>query len=72
MDGAAGEETEWPFPGEHEECHDHVDDLEEGEGFYCVIEVLGQEVPEDFGPEESFEGGCALVWIWVLVRDTFF
>ncbi len=61
MQRSASDEAEWPFPGEHEETHHHVDDLEDGEGFHCVVEVFGQEIPENFRPEEAFKCSCALV-----------
>jgi hypothetical protein len=40
--------------------------LEDGEGLYCSVEVFGEEVPEDFRPEETFDCGGYLIW-WVLV-----
>jgi len=39
--GCAGEEAEGPFPGEHEDAEDEVDDLEDGEGLHCAVEILG-------------------------------
>jgi hypothetical protein len=30
--------------------------LEDWDGFHCGVEVFGQEVEEEFGPEEAFEG----------------
>ena len=38
-----------------------IDYLEDGDGFDGPVEVGGQEVPEDFGPEEAFESGSDLV-----------
>jgi hypothetical protein len=36
--------------------------LQDGDGLDGAVEVLGQEVPEDFGPEEAVEAGGDLVW----------
>ena len=66
MNSCASDESEWPFPAEHDDAEDEVDDLEDGEGLHCCVEVFGEEVPEDFRPEESFHGGGYLIW-WVLV-----
>lgn len=62
MQTGAGEKGQWPFPGERDDAEEKVDDLEDWEGFYGRVEVLGEEVPEDFGPEEGFEGSCYLVY----------
>jgi hypothetical protein len=35
--------------------------LEGRYGFDGAVEVLGQEVPEDLWPKESFQCGCYLV-----------
>jgi hypothetical protein len=35
--------------------------LEDGEWFDGGVEVFGEEIPEDLGPEEALEGGGALV-----------
>ena len=35
--------------------------MEDREGLDSGVEVFGEEVPEDLGPEEAFEGGSALV-----------
>lgn len=50
-----------PFPGEGEDAEEEVDELEDGDGADGGVEVGGEEVPEDFGPEEAFEGGGDLV-----------
>ena len=55
------ERLERPLPGEGEEAEEQVDDLQDREGLHGGVEVLGQEVPEDLGPEEAFERGGALV-----------
>lgn len=46
-----GEEGERPFPAETEDAEEEVDGLEEGDGAHAGVEVGGEEVPEDFGPE---------------------
>lgn len=65
FDGAvqcgAGEEPERPFPGKHEDAHDQVDDLQDREGLHCCVKILGEEVPEYFGPEERFQCRSHLV-----------
>jgi hypothetical protein len=61
MQRRTSNESERPFPSKHEETEDQVDDLEDREGFYGSVEVLGEEVEEDFWPEESLESGCYLV-----------
>ena len=40
---------------------DEVEDLEDRERFHGRVEVGGEEIPEDLGPEETFEGGGDLV-----------
>jgi hypothetical protein len=45
-----------PFVGEADERDDDVEDLQDGDGFDGCVEVFGQEVEEEFGPEEGFEG----------------
>lgn len=55
-------EGEGPFPREDENAEEEVDDLEYWEWFHGGVEVGGEEVPEDFGPEETFEGGGDLVY----------
>lgn len=74
-----GEDREGPFPGEGEEAEEEVQDLEDGDGADGGVEIGGEEVPEDFGPEESFEGGGDLVcgfgglvsrlWVWKVGRQ---
>jgi hypothetical protein len=36
--------------------------LQNGEGFHSAVEVFGEKVPEDFGPEEGFEGSGYLIY----------
>ena len=35
--------------------------MEDGEGLDGAVEIFGEEVPEDLGPEETLKGGGALV-----------
>lgn len=56
------EQRDRPFPGEGEDAEEEVDDLQDGDGADGGVEVGGEEVPEDFGPEEAFEGGGDLVY----------
>ena len=48
-----GEEGEGPFPGEAEQAEEEVDDLEDRDRADAAVEVGGEEVEEDFGPEEG-------------------
>jgi len=61
VDGGAGDELQWPFVGQAHEAEDEVYDLKSGERLDGAIEVLGEEVPEDLGPEEAFNRGTDLV-----------
>lgn len=45
-----------PFVGEAHERDGDVEDLQDGDGLDGGVEVFGQEVEEEFGPEEGFEG----------------
>jgi hypothetical protein len=45
-----------PFVSEADERDDDVEDLQDRDGFDGCVEVFGQEVEEEFGPEEGFEG----------------
>ena len=46
-----------PLPAQDDEGEEQIEDLENGDGLDGAVEVLGEEVPEDFGPEETGEGG---------------
>ena len=61
MHRCAGQVPERPFPGEAEDAEEEVEALEDGDGFDDGVEVDGEEVPEDLGPEEAFYGGGNLV-----------
>lgn len=63
VEARAGKETDGPLPGQTDKTHDDVDDLEYGKGLDGAVEILGQEVPEDLGPEEGFDSCGYLVWI---------
>ena len=56
-----GEEREGPLPGQTQEAEQQVDDLQDGEGLDDGVEVGGEEVEEEFGPEEGGDGGEGLV-----------
>ncbi len=57
MQMRAREERERPLVGQGDEGEEEVENLEDGDGFDEGVEVLGEEVEEEFGPEEAFEGG---------------
>ena len=61
MQPRAREEGERPLPREADDAQEEVYDLENGEGLDGRVEVLGQKVPEDLGPEEGLERGGYLV-----------
>lgn len=56
MQVRAGNPPQWPLVGEANECDDDVEDLQDGDGFDGGVKVFGQEVEEEFGPEEGFYG----------------
>lgn len=61
MDSRAGNEGQRPLVAQAEQSRDEVDDLQGGDGLDGAVEVLGQEVPEDLGPEEGLDGCGNLV-----------
>lgn len=61
MEARVGERGERPLPGQRDEAEKQVEDLQERDGADGVVEVGGEEVPEDLRPEEAFEGGGDLV-----------
>lgn len=63
MDASACEERKWPFVAEAEDAEEEVDDLECGDWFYGAVKILGEEVPEDLGPEKGFYCGGYLVCV---------
>jgi len=58
----SGEQTKRKFVRETDEAHDEVDGLEYRYRLDGAVEVLGQKVEEDLGPEEAFYAGCDLIW----------
>lgn len=63
VDGRAGNKAQGPLPGEYEEAQEQVDNLQYRDGFDNGIEVPGQEVPEDLGPEEALDGCSHLICV---------
>ncbi|MCJ1471027.1 hypothetical protein MMC07_009675 [Pseudocyphellaria aurata] len=61
MHGGVGEPGKWILPGETQDAEEQVDDLQDGDRPHRAVEVGGEEIPEDFRPEEAFEGGGDLV-----------
>ena len=57
----AGHILKRPFVGKSDDGQDQIDRLEDRDGFYGFVEVLGEEVEEDLGPEEAFERGRDMV-----------
>lgn len=66
VQGGAGQQAQRPLPGEHEDAEQQVDDLQHRHRLHRAVEVLGQEVEEDLGPEEALDGGAHLIcWrVW--------
>jgi hypothetical protein len=58
---ASSQESQWPFPAQHDDTEDEVDDLQHGERLDRSVEVLCQEVPEDLGPEKALDCGRYLI-----------
>lgn len=52
---------ERPFPCEPQDAEQEIYYLQDGRWLDGAIEVLGEKVPEDFGPEEAFYGSGNLV-----------
>lgn len=61
MDVGVFEVFERVFVGEASETENEVEDLKNRDWFYGAVEVLGEEVPEDFGPDEAFYRSADLV-----------
>jgi hypothetical protein len=51
---------QWPLQAKAHERKDEVEYLQYGEWFDCYIEIFGEDVPEDLGPEEAFDGSGEL------------
>ena len=55
------EEWKRPLPCQTQQAEQQVDDLEYGDGADDAVEICGEEIEEDFGPEEGVDGGEGLV-----------
>lgn len=62
MECGIGDGFERPFPSKTQDAEDDVDDLQRRDGLDCSVEILGEEVPEDLGPEETLDPGGHLIW----------
>jgi len=60
MHSSTGDSVDRKFPCEHDEAENHVDYLKDRDRLYCVVEVLGPHVEEDFRPEDAVESCCEL------------
>ena len=75
MQHASSDPLQRPFVRERDDSDYEIDDLEDGYRLYGEVEVLGEPVEEEFGPEEAFEGGCYLIYgidqccVWVFSRS---
>lgn len=61
VESGAADELERPLVRETGEAEDEIYDLQNGDGFDGAVEVGGEEVPEDLGPEEAFDCSGDLV-----------
>lgn len=61
MQTGAREESQRPFPAKTDDAQDDVEDLQGGNLRDGRIQVLGEEVPEDLGPEDGLDAGADLV-----------
>lgn len=61
----AGHKFERPFIYQGYDSDNKIYDLKDRNGFHCRVEVLCEPVEEEFGPEETFKGGCYLVLVIV-------
>jgi len=57
MKSGSSEGAEGPLPCEHDDAEDDVEDLEDGDGLHGSVEVFGEEIPEDLGPEDAVDTG---------------
>ena len=51
------EERERVLPRQAQQAEEQVQDLQDGDRAHAAVEVGGEEVEEEFGPEEGVEGG---------------
>ena len=49
------EQRERIFPAYAQQAEEEVDDLEDRDRAHAGVEVGGEEVPEEFGPEETLD-----------------
>ena len=61
MDRGSRKEAGWPFEQKSHDSEHKIDNLQDRKRLDGHIEVLGEEIPEDFGPEEAFEGCSDLI-----------
>lgn len=61
METGASEEGKWVLQRDDEEATEHVDDLQDRDGLDDGIQRDGEEVEEEFRPEEGVEGCPCLV-----------
>lgn len=61
MESSSGNKAERPFVGNAEEAKEEVEDLEGGNRLDSAVEILGEEVPENLGPEEAMDSSQNLV-----------
>jgi hypothetical protein len=61
MESRPSNDTQRPLPSEHDNAKDQIDNLQRGERLHGEVEIFGEEVPENLGPEKSFDCGCYLV-----------
>lgn len=55
MEGRAANKLERPFVCQTGDAEDEIYGLENGNWLDGAVQVGGEEVPEDLGPEEAFE-----------------
>lgn len=68
MYGRSSNIFERPFVSQRYDSNDEIDRLKYGYGFDCCVEVFGQPVEEEFGPEKAFQRCSDLVCEVVLVE----
>jgi hypothetical protein len=61
VDRRSSDVFQWPFVGETDEADDKIDGLQDGVWLHGSIEVLGDPVEEELGPEEAFQCGSDLI-----------
>ena len=55
MNGSASQRTKRPFKGQSEDAKEQVYRLQDWHWFDCLVEIGGEPVDEDLGPEQSFK-----------------